>query len=83
MDIFWTGARPDLLEEIKKLGFNPDPISFSPRELEWFIDTSGGKEWVQTSTIVTCLSDDHPKFPRLPLDELFYRGKDWLFRCGS
>ena len=27
------GARPDLLEEIKALGFEPFPVSFSQRDL--------------------------------------------------
>ena len=28
-----NGARPDLLEKIKTLGFKPDPITFSPQDL--------------------------------------------------
>ena len=84
------GARPDLLDEIKALGFKPDPISFSQRDLKtlfqglaWFQTTFGFKERVKTyKGMSTCLPDDHPKFPGLFLGQLFHRAKTWDEKIG-
>ena len=76
-----NGARPDLLEDIKALGFNPDPIVFSQRDLstlliglEWFHATRGYKERVKKRY---CLPRDHPTLPGLALGQLFHRAKKW------
>ena len=79
------GARPDFLEEIKVLGFIPDPVSFSHQDLttllqglKWFYITAGHKGRVSThSGTSTCLPQNHLTMPGLKLGELFSRAKKW------
>ena len=85
-----NGARADLLEEIKALGFKPDPIFFSRRDftrllkaLEWSQSTFGYKERVKTYREgSTCLADDHPTLPEQALGELFHRAKTFDEKVG-
>ena len=85
-----NGARSDLLEEIKKLGFSPDPISFPQQDLtkllnalEWFQTTFGYKERVKTyGEASTCLPDDHSTLPGLSLGKLFSRANQWDEKVG-
>ena len=85
-----NGARADLLEELKALGFNSDTISFSQRDLtrllqglKWFHATFGYKERVKmTGKKDTRLPDDHPTLPKLQLGKLLHRAKKWNKKVG-
>ena len=85
-----NGARPDLLEEIKALGFKLDPISFSQRDLttllkglKWFEASFGYKGRVKTyGKGSTFLPDDHPILPGLSLGQLLLRAKQWDKEVG-
>ena len=81
-----NGARADLLEELKKLGFHTDPIVFSQQDLsflltglEWFHLFLGYKERIAKKF---CLPSDHPSLPGLPLGQLFFRAKKWNEKVG-
>ena len=80
--------RPDLLEEIKALGFKPDPVTFFQRDLSrllmalrWFQGTFGYKKRV-IKTAPVCLPDDHPTLPGLSLTQLFFRAKKFDEKIG-
>ena len=64
-------ARPDLLKQIKALGFELEPIVFSSQDHH---RTFGYKKRIKTSTNA-CLPDDHPTLPGSPLGKLFRRAK--------
>ena len=76
-------VRPDLMEELKALGFKPDPIEFSSQDLtkllealDWFYHTYGYKERVKKCVKIS-LPEDHPTLPGLQLGPLFRRAKKW------
>ena len=82
-----NGARPDLMEEIKQLGFKRElMIDFTQEDLKTLLDglnsfhsVLGYKERMKKTT---CLPEDHPTLSGLAIGQLFHRAKKWNGHVG-